>query len=147
MRKISEIQQKNLPSMKLLDLKIREDLDVANKQAESIKDSLFVFENINKKFNEANSKKMANEMPPQQTTQHIPSSSVTTSETKVNFINECMKLIDTDELLRFPTLAQLAQTTTGLQNDYPIEYTSNANIKLNDSGLDCLLNEIKGALK
>jgi hypothetical protein len=58
-----------------------------------------------------------------------------------------MKLIDTDELLRFPTLAQLAQTTTGLQNDYPIEYTSNANIKLNDSGLDCLLNEIKGALK
>ena len=146
MRKISELQQKNLPSMKLLDLKIREDFDVTNKQAESIKDSLFVFENINKKLNEANRRKTVTEMSPQLTSQ--PSSGTAASETKVNFINECMKLIDTDELLRFPTLAQLAQTTTGLQqNDYPIEFASNAHNKLNDSGLDCLLNEIKGALK
>ena len=150
MKQINELQMNtiNQPGVKVLDMKIKDDLDATNKQAESIKDSLFVFESINKKFNETNNNrnKITNEL------QMPPVSTVSTSESKTNFINECMKLIDTDELLKFPTLAQLAQTTTGLyqkndQHGSTMVNSSNTNVKFNDSGLDCLLNEIKGALK
>ena len=145
MKMVNEIQHNSIKptSIKLLDMKIKDDIDVTNKQVDSIKESLFVFESINKKFNETSAlnKKLINDeklssSPPSFTTTQ-PS---TTSETKANFINECMKIIDKDELLRFPTLAHISNNLQQNENQNQVN-------KMNDSGLDSLLNEIKGALK
>jgi hypothetical protein len=135
----SEIHNDEKPTLKLFDMKIKQELDLTNKTTDSIKESLVVFESINKKLIEAtaSNKKLndfcSNDKNFSQSSSPLQSTSSSTSSSKTNFINECLKIIDTDEIIRFPTL------------DSKLIISNNN--KFNDSGLDSLLNEIKDVLK